>query len=231
MPDQIDPDVRLRLLQEELDRRFAALEREVSLRIAAAKTIRRYLADEINRRFDDSRRENDLRFDSTIHMRVALQEEIDRRFTDLASQLDRRFMDSERAVQAALAAAEKAVIKAETAAERRFASVNEFRQTLTDQATTFMTRNEYLTAHQGLADKQDAADKRVTERIGALELRLTSRLDRGEGIDSGTRTSGTKAAVIRSQAIAILAVVVAITSVILLALKNKRGGRGGHQCG
>ena len=96
----------------------------------------------MNRRFDDARRENDLRFDSTIHMRVALQEEIDRRFADLASQLDRRFMDSERAVQAALAAAEKAVIKAETAAERRFASVNEFRQTLTDQATTFIPRNE-----------------------------------------------------------------------------------------
>ena len=40
-----------------------------------------------------------------------------------------------KAVNAALQSAERAVLKAETAAERRFASVNEFRQTLSDQVT------------------------------------------------------------------------------------------------
>jgi len=47
---------------------------------------------------------------------------------------------AERAVQTALVSAEKAVIKAEAAADKRFESVNEFRQTLSDQTATFATR-------------------------------------------------------------------------------------------
>src|SRR5436853_537145 len=46
------------------------------------------------------------------------------------------------AIDAALAAADKAVLKSEAATELRFQSVNEFRGQLTDQAATFMTRNE-----------------------------------------------------------------------------------------
>lgn len=49
---------------------------------------------------------------------------------------------AEKAVSAAMAATEKAVSKAEAAAEKRFDGVNEFRQTLTDQAASFMTRVE-----------------------------------------------------------------------------------------
>lgn len=49
---------------------------------------------------------------------------------------------AEKAVAAALAASEKAVLKAEAASADRFASVNEFRQTLTDQAATFATRDK-----------------------------------------------------------------------------------------
>jgi hypothetical protein len=43
-------------------------------------------------------------------------------------------------VQIALAASEKAIMKAETATEKRFEAVNEFRQTLSDQAANFVTR-------------------------------------------------------------------------------------------
>lgn len=53
-----------------------------------------------------------------------------------------RFEAQEKAVTAALQAQKEAVIKAETAAERRFESVNEFRQQLSDQAVTFMPRRE-----------------------------------------------------------------------------------------
>lgn len=42
---------------------------------------------------------------------------------------------------AALASSEKAIMKAETAADKRFDSVNEFRATLTDQASRFVTRD------------------------------------------------------------------------------------------
>jgi hypothetical protein len=53
-----------------------------------------------------------------------------------------RFQDSGTAVNAALQAAEKAVTKAEAASEKRFESVNEFRNTLSDQARTFIPRAE-----------------------------------------------------------------------------------------
>jgi hypothetical protein len=181
--------VRARLLQEELDRRFTTVEREIILRFEAAGQALIAQQEEISRRFDGMRREVDQRFDSTIHMRVALQEEMDRRFTDFASQLDRRFQDSERAVQAALAAAKEAVLKAETASERRFEGVNEFRAQLNDQARAFLTRTESEAKLTAITD-------RITvnaERLAALELRLTSRLDLGAGRDSGAQDYRTNA--------------------------------------
>lgn len=42
----------------------------------------------------------------------------------------------------ALASSKEAVTKAESATEKRFDSVNEFRATLTDQASRFVTRKE-----------------------------------------------------------------------------------------
>ncbi len=60
--------------------------------------------------------------------------------------LDRRLTEAvaaqDRANTIALQAAEKAVLKAETASEKRFEGVNEFRQTLSDQAANFVTRKE-----------------------------------------------------------------------------------------
>lgn len=56
---------------------------------------------------------------------------------------NQRFENVIQATQAALAAADRAVNKAEEATEKRFASVNEFRQTLTDQTSTFLTRAEF----------------------------------------------------------------------------------------
>lgn len=63
------------------------------------------------------------------------------------------------ATQAALTAAKEAVVKAENASEKRFEGVNEFRQTLSDQASTFISRSEFNA--------------------------LKERLDRGEGRSGG----------------------------------------------
>ena len=71
----------------------------------------------------------------------------------------------EQSASAALAASERATNKAEGAIEKRFDGVNEFRQTLGDQANKFITRDEVQT--RVLAqDKEMAA--------------LVSRLDRME---------------------------------------------------
>lgn len=84
--------------------------------------------------------------------------------------LDAALLAAEKAVQTALTAAEKAVTKAEVAAEKRFEAVNEFRQVLTDQTSTFLPRTEYITAHESL-------EKLVTT--------LTDRFNQAEGHGSG----------------------------------------------
>ncbi len=53
-----------------------------------------------------------------------------------------RLEDLDARTTLALAAADKAVTKAETATEKRFEGVNEFRQTLADQANTLLPRSE-----------------------------------------------------------------------------------------
>jgi len=81
-----------------------------------------------------------------------------------------RFDAQSDAINAALQSAEKAVTKAEVAAERRFDSVNEFRDTLRDQATTFVNRAELAALNARLSD-------------------LAARVDRNEGQSSGTNAT------------------------------------------
>ena len=87
---------------------------------------------------------------------------------------------AEKAVSAAMAAAEKAVTKAEVAAEKRFEAVNEFRQTLSDQQRTFMTRTEYSVQHLSLSDKFDVMNSRITildKMVGEIRERSAGRTD------------------------------------------------------
>jgi C4-dicarboxylate-specific signal transduction histidine kinase len=85
-----------------------------------------------------------------------------------------RFDAQTKAIEAALLAAKEAVVKAELATEKRFESVNEFRQTLSDQAAQFMTRGE-----------SEAATGRNTERIQELTDRVNRREGHGAGLNAG----------------------------------------------
>jgi hypothetical protein len=60
----------------------------------------------------------------------------------LVARLDQRIDDAHTAVLAALVSAEKAVEKADHASTTRFEAVNEFRAQLSDQAATFVPRQE-----------------------------------------------------------------------------------------
>lgn len=95
--------------------------------------------------------------DTLLTHLLTLLEERDRRY-------GQRFDDQNAAVSAALAAAEKAVVKAETATERRFEGVNEFRNTLADQARDLMPRKESEQLHQAAAARLDALERRVDKR-------------------------------------------------------------------
>jgi hypothetical protein len=94
---------------------------------------------------------------------LRLLDEADKRYAQ-------RFDGQEKAVSAALMAAEKAVNKAEAANDLRFASVNEFRQVLTDQTATFITRPD-----------RDL----LAARIDACSSRLDKIEGRGGGLNAG----------------------------------------------
>jgi hypothetical protein len=80
-----------------------------------------------------------------------------------------RFVALDKNITIAMIAADKAVSKAETATEKRFEGVNEFRQTLADQAATLLPRGEFQVQHRSLMDKIDGLDARLAaiENSGA----------------------------------------------------------------
>lgn len=145
-----------------------------------------------------------------------LREHLTQRILDLDRVLSRRMDDADRAIQAALVSAEKAAARANDANEKRFEGVNEFRKALSDQTATFIPRAEYDAAHTALGARVDAN----AERVAALELRLTSRLDLGEGTDRGTSAAQAEQRLNISQVIAAVATIVAVLGFILYALKK-----------
>lgn len=91
--------------------------------------------------------------------------------TSVADERDLRYQQRWEAqqigIREALSSAEKAVTKAENAMEKRFDGVNEFRETLSDQAAAFLTRVEYNAAHQALIDKIDDAKVLIAQLTAA----------------------------------------------------------------
>jgi len=125
-----------------------------------------------------------------------LKEFMDQRFKDKDKAVIAALAAQEKAVQAALIAAKEAVDKANTASEKRFDSVNEFRKTLSDQATTFLPRPEYVVQHKALQDTVTA---------------LANRMDTSEGKKAGSDLT-------LGKLIAIIGVVgTIIGSIVLLA--------------
>ena len=104
-------------------------------------------------------------------MHDALQE----RYETQIKATDKAFAAQQTAMEAALAAQEKAVEKANAAGEKRFDSVNEFRAQLTDQAATFMPRQESEMTHRAMDSQFHDTTNRMGERLSKLELASMSR--------------------------------------------------------
>jgi hypothetical protein len=77
-----------------------------------------------------------------------VMEERDRRYQAILDAMDDK-------TALALTSAKEAVIKAEIATEKRFDSVNEFRQTLNDYQTRLVTKPEYDTHNRALDGRLD----------------------------------------------------------------------------
>jgi hypothetical protein len=176
-----------------------------------------------HRRIDNLEKHLSTQMDSE-RRHVATQLEAAESLTDAKFVTFRTLVDGQaEQVKLALDASDKAIGKAEIANEKRFDSVNEFRQTLTDQAGTFMPRKEveqiaatYSARMQDLAtagqhwitrDEQAATIARLNDRIQELtEWRLRTE-SKGEGAKDN-----------RSGVFAVVAVAVSLlTAVILVA--------------
>jgi CHASE3 domain sensor protein len=98
----------------------------------------------------------------------------EQRFSDTKIAVDAALIAADKAVAAQLAGQKEAVTKAETAAEKRFESVNEFRNTLSDQQRTLMPRAE--------AEVKFEVNNKLMDAILA-------RLDKTEGKGAGLSQS------------------------------------------
>jgi len=127
------------------------------------------LREHVLRLLSDDRRLLDERYASSQRL-------LDERYATQTKALDAAFKAAEAAVDRALASAEKAVSKAEAAAERRFEGVNEFRQTLTDQAATFLTRAEGEARLTALSKELDEQRRLMERNTGRDEGVVTARM-------------------------------------------------------
>lgn len=91
----------------------------------------------------------------------------------LREYVDVRIDSLDRSVQTALTSAKEAVLKAEAATNERFATVNEFRGSLSDVSRVQMPRSE--------AEQANAA---LSERIDRLTTQVNDMASRSQGISS-----------------------------------------------
>jgi hypothetical protein len=105
---------------------------------------------ELTGQLDDLKELMKIQFDSSER----LMEERDTRYLD-------RFQAMDEKTSLALTSSKEAVTKAEVATEKRFDSVNEFRNTLRDQATLLMPRSETETKFLGIEEKIEDLKKEI----------------------------------------------------------------------
>lgn len=114
-------------------------------------------------------------------------------------------------VAIALAASDKAVSKAEIANDKRFETVAQLRDMLTEQSSRLMPRAESVTLHAATTARLEAAMSASATTVNELK----ERLDRNEGRTHGFASSGT----ILVASVSLIATIVTIVGGILLIVK------------
>lgn len=159
--------------------------------IEATRVLFAQRVDDLARRLDDRidmhltvSRDHIEERDKRHDQRFAAQEQA----TSLAlARVDKEFHEHLISVReethAALDAADKAIHKSELSIEKRFDNVNEFRAQLADQASSFMPRKESDVRMDAITEKIDVN----AERLNALQLQMSSRLDLTQGQATGSR--------------------------------------------
>lgn len=104
-------------------------------------------------------------------------ESLKEHFSTVIGSNDRRY--EERFV-----AQEKATDVALDALNKRFDSTNEFRQTLSDQAATFIPRAEAIQRADNNAEKISNLDKRMTDALAIINSRLDLNTGKSTGMNA-----------------------------------------------
>ena len=125
---------------------------------------------------------------------VSLKEYFDSEIDNIKLLIKNGFQESKDAVRAALDSQKEAVLKSEAASEKRFSSVNEFRNTLADQQRNLMPRNEV-----------DILIKAINEKIDALNLKTITEQSKDVG---------------KMEGMGIIAIVAGIVSTIVVILSR-----------
>lgn len=116
---------------------------------------------------------------------------------------------SDKAVAAQLTAQQAAVAKAENASEKRFESVNEFRQTLGDQARQLMPRLESEAMHKAMLDRHNLANGAMSERVDRIANQLAAVDQHRQGKAIGWQS-----------VVAVIALIVSILAVVSFLSKT-----------
>lgn len=167
-------------------------------------TLHQDLKDSITDRLDGTRAlidANDLRYQQ--------------RFDAQTKALDAALAAAKEAVQTALAAAEKATVKAEVAADKRFDAVNEFRQTLSDQAREFVRADYMLQAFEG----RDQLIQALSDRIRELELARSATAGQQAGVQGKVTDQ-------RAQLAAYLGVAGVLITIVIIVVNVLTSGHG-----
>lgn len=149
-----------KLVQEEMDRRFLAIQDLMDERRDNAQLDRIQLRAEVKQRIEDI---------DILNVQ---------RHADLKELMQTISSDAKEAVQAALTSAKDAVVVAQIAEEKRLDALNEFRASLADQTSTFIPRPEMEARLSAMAQRT----AELLERLNGIELRVAGRLDHLEGL-------------------------------------------------
>lgn len=121
--------------------------------------------------------ENKLKdLDPTVNVKelVALQvERLDDLRNNEVKRLEDKIDNNDKKYQIEFNAAKEAVTKSETATDKRFDAIAITTRNLEDSQSKLITRNEYISAHQGLIDKVDSVIDRINRTEGASGIFVT----------------------------------------------------------
>jgi len=108
-----------------------------------------------------------------------IEEKLKTSHSELKEYLCDKIEAQSESIKIAMVASKEAIVKAENANEKRFESVNEFRNTLKDQQAGLIPRTEYDAGHMALGEKVNALkerfDKFETANLASKEVKLEAK--------------------------------------------------------